>query len=63
MPATQSPPDQNQLRVLVVDDDQNIADVLSMALRYEDFAVEQAANGQQALKAPRTSAPTSSSST
>jgi two-component system, OmpR family, response regulator len=50
MPASQPPPDKSQLRVLVVDDDQNIADVLSMALRYEDFAVEQAANGQQALK-------------
>ena len=50
MPAGQPPPDENQIRALVVDDDQNIADVLSMALRYEDFAVEQAANGQQALK-------------
>jgi two-component system OmpR family response regulator len=50
MPARQPPRDENDLRVLVVDDDPNIADVLSMALRYEDFAVEQAANGQQALK-------------
>ena len=50
MPAGQPPPEENRIRALVVDDDQNIADVLSMALRYEDFAVEQAANGQQALK-------------
>ncbi len=50
MPAGQPPPEENQIRALVVDDAQNIADVLSMALRYEDFAVEQAANGQQALK-------------
>jgi two-component system, OmpR family, response regulator len=42
--------DQGELRVLVVDDDQNIADVLSMALRYEGFAVEEAANGRTALK-------------
>jgi two-component system, OmpR family, response regulator len=50
MPAGQPPPTQNELRVLVVDDDQNIADVLSMALRYEDFAVEKAGTGREALK-------------
>jgi two-component system OmpR family response regulator len=50
MPARQPTADQNQIRVLVVDDDQNIADVLSMALRYEDYSVEQAANGQEALR-------------
>jgi two-component system, OmpR family, response regulator len=50
MPAHQPPPAENELRVLVVDDDPNIADVLSMALRYEDFAVEKAANGREALK-------------
>jgi two-component system OmpR family response regulator len=37
------------LRVLVVDDEPNIADVISMALRYEGFDVETAANGQEAL--------------
>ena len=31
------------LRVLVVDDEPNIADVISMALRYEGFEVEIAA--------------------
>ncbi|MEA2469607.1 MAG: two-component system, OmpR family, response regulator [Thermoleophilaceae bacterium] len=37
------------LRVLVVDDEPNIADVISMALRYEGFDVETAATGQEAL--------------
>ena len=50
MPARQPLRDQNELRVLVVDDDQNIADVLSMALRYEGFAVDQAPDGRAALK-------------
>ena len=36
-------------RVLVVDDEPNIADVISMALRYEGFDVETAANGADAL--------------
>src|SRR2546423_545456 len=39
------------LRVLVVDDEPNIADVISMALRYEGFDVETAANGTEALAA------------
>src|SRR5256714_3958897 len=39
------------LRVLVVDDEPNIADVISMALRYEGFDVETAANGADALAA------------
>ncbi len=38
-------------RILVVDDEPNIADVVSMALRYNDFEVETAANGQEALSA------------
>jgi two-component system OmpR family response regulator len=37
--------------VLVVDDEPNIADVISMALRYEGFEVETAANGTDALAA------------
>ncbi|MEA2375087.1 MAG: two-component system, OmpR family, response regulator [Thermoleophilaceae bacterium] len=40
---------QQNLRVLVVDDEPNIADVISMALRYEGFDVETAANGAEAL--------------
>jgi two-component system, OmpR family, response regulator len=38
-------------RILVVDDEPNIVDVISMALRYQGFAVESAADGKQALKA------------
>lgn len=38
-------------RVLVVDDEPNIADVVSMALRYNDFEVQTAGNGQDALRA------------
>jgi two-component system OmpR family response regulator len=38
-------------RVLVVDDEPNIVDVISMALRYEGFAVESAALGREALAA------------
>jgi two-component system OmpR family response regulator len=36
-------------RVLVVDDELNIAELVSMALRYEGFAVETAGTGRQAL--------------
>ena len=38
-----------RLRVLVVDDEPNILDVISMALRYESFEVATAANGRDAL--------------
>ena len=38
-------------RILVVDDEPNIADVVSMALRYQGFAVETAATGEEALAA------------
>lgn len=38
-------------RILVVDDEPNILEVISMALRYHGFEVETAANGQQALRA------------
>jgi two-component system OmpR family response regulator len=41
----------DQLRVLVVDDEPNITDLLSMALRYEGFEVGIAHTGRQALKA------------
>jgi two-component system OmpR family response regulator len=39
------------LRVLVVDDEPNIVDVISMALRYQGFAVESAGSGREALSA------------
>ena len=42
---------QQRTRVLVVDDEPNILDVISMALRYERFEVETAANGREALSA------------
>ncbi len=38
-------------RVLVVDDEPNIVDVISMALRYQGFEVSSAANGADALSA------------
>jgi two-component system OmpR family response regulator len=38
-------------RVLVVDDEPNIADVISIALRYNDYEVETAATGGEALAA------------
>ncbi len=39
------------LRVLVVDDEPNIVDVISMALRYEGFEVASAGTGEDALAA------------
>ena len=41
------------LRVLVVDDEPNIVDVISMALRYEGFDVASAGTGAEALTAVR----------
>jgi two-component system OmpR family response regulator len=41
--------DANGLRVLVVEDETNIAELLSMALRYEGFAAETAGSGNEAL--------------
>jgi two-component system OmpR family response regulator len=38
-------------RVLVVDDEANIADVISIALRYSSYEVETAASGREALDA------------
>ena len=38
-------------RVLVVDDEPNIVDIVSMALRFQGFTVESAANGADALAA------------
>jgi two-component system, OmpR family, response regulator len=40
-------------RVLVVDDEPNITDLVAMALRYEGFEVAVAANGRQALELAR----------
>jgi two-component system, OmpR family, response regulator len=43
--------DQMTARVLVVDDEENITDLVSTALRYEGFEVEVRANGRNALEA------------
>ena len=43
--------DTNGHRVLVVDDEPNIVDVVSMALRFQGFAVESAGTGAAALAA------------
>src|SRR3954452_3129638 len=48
---TESTTTNGNVRVLVVDDEPNIVDVISMALRYQGFAVESAANGRDALTA------------
>ena len=45
------------MRVLVVDDEPNIVDVISMALRHEGFEVEAAANGAQAVEAVQANRP------
>lgn len=43
----------NKGRLLVVDDEANITDLLAMALRYEGFEVATAATGQDALREAR----------
>jgi two-component system OmpR family response regulator len=52
--ATNTP---HRARVLVVDDEPNILEVISMALRYHGFDVETAENGQAALAAVSAFAP------
>jgi two-component system OmpR family response regulator len=44
-------------RILVVDDEPNIVDVISMALRYEGFEVDAAATGAEALAKARDTRP------
>ena len=44
-------------RVLVVDDEANITDLVALALRYEGFEVGVAANGREALDAARSAPP------
>jgi two-component system, OmpR family, response regulator len=48
-PDTLLRPDGSPLRVLVVDDEVNIAELISMALRYEGWAVETAHTGTKAV--------------
>jgi two-component system OmpR family response regulator len=46
-------PDGEPVRVLVVDDEPTLTDLLSMALRYEGWQVKSAASGMAALSAAR----------
>jgi two-component system, OmpR family, response regulator len=50
-------PDGSALRVLVVDDEPNIAELLRMALRYEGWDVEVALTGSQAVSTARKQGP------
>jgi two-component system OmpR family response regulator len=47
----EEPADSKAARILVVDDEPNIVDVISMALRYQGFTVESASNGIDAITA------------
>ena len=49
--------DAQQQRILVVDDEPNIAQLVAMALRYEGFATETAGDGRGALGAVRAFGP------
>src|SRR2546427_6622401 len=42
---------QEQVRVLVVDDEANITDLVATVLRYEGFEVQTASSGREGLKA------------
>lgn len=57
--ATQNPRggDEDQIRVLVVDDEEAITQLIAMALRYEGWHVETASTGEDALEKIRTTAP------
>ena len=46
-------PDGTPVRVLGVDDEANIAELVAMALRYEGWVVETALNGQDAIRVAR----------
>jgi two-component system OmpR family response regulator len=52
-PADLTRPDGSPLRVLVVDDEVNIAELISMALRYEGWQVATAHNGTSAVHAAK----------
>ena len=51
-------PQNPEARLLVVDDEPNIRELLSTSLRYAGFEVTAAANGREALDAPRSSSRT-----
>jgi two-component system OmpR family response regulator len=56
-PETATAAGQNGARVLVVDDESNITELVAMALRYEGFTVQTAATGRAALEAVTAFAP------
>ena len=49
-------PDGSPIRIVVVDDEQSLADLVAMGLKYEGWDVKTAANGQQALQADQEAA-------
>jgi two-component system OmpR family response regulator len=49
-PPREAGPASEAVRVLVVDDEPNITDLVGTALRYEGFSVASAANGREALR-------------
>ncbi|HEX7740209.1 MAG TPA: response regulator transcription factor [Marmoricola sp.] len=55
--ATLTRPDGSPLRVLVVDDEQNIAELLRMALRYEGWEIDIALTGTQAVNSAKANHP------
>lgn len=55
--ATLTRPDGSPVRVLVVDDETNLTELLSMALRYEGWEVRTADTGTAAVRAARDSRP------
>ena len=57
MPDALTRPDGSRLRVLVVDDEPNIAELLMMALRYEGWEARTAATGLEAVRAAREQEP------
>lgn len=54
-------PDGSPVRVLVVDDELSITELLSMALRYEGWRIRSAGTGRARYGPPASSAPTPSS--
>jgi two-component system OmpR family response regulator len=50
-PGAQPAADARSYRVLVVDDEPNIVEVIAMALRFQGFTVERAGSGREALAA------------
>lgn len=49
--------DGDNIRVLVVDDEESITQLIAMALRYEGWDVETAATGEEAIEKIRTTSP------